>query len=235
MSDPTEVLQYEVRRLRDIVERQYLELAWQQSELRTRGGSARVVRFGAGKLARQTTGGNASHVCEVPSAPPLEAWPIAAVTARPLIPNTGFASYTLGRESMTVIGISVCGLDDGSADQIAGLVEERLRRARNFRAVFLMDTGRTEIFRRRGFAYEYIPDEGSAGTRQGRRFAALNARRIEFLKRKWEIAGIINFGIRNIAAGGDGQAVPRSRTQLGVSAAVDAVIGGRAAAAARRA
>ncbi len=30
MSDPTEVLQYEVRRLRDIVERQYLEIAWQQ-------------------------------------------------------------------------------------------------------------------------------------------------------------------------------------------------------------
>ena len=234
MSDPTEVLQYEVRRLRDIVERQYLELAWQQSELRTRGGTARVVCFGAGNLARQSTGGNADFMCEVLSAPP-EAWPIATVSARPLIPNTGFASYTLGREPMAVIGVSVCGLDDGSADQIVGLVEERLRRARNFRAVFLMDTGRTEIFRRRGFAYEYIPDAGTAAPRQGKRFAALNDRRIEFLRRKWEIAGFINFGAREIGVEGDGPAVSRSRTQHGVSAAVDALIGDRSIATARRA
>ena len=61
MIDTTAGLQFEIRRLRDIVEKQYLEIAWQQSELRSRGGKAKIFKFGAGDLAHTNLTGNAGY------------------------------------------------------------------------------------------------------------------------------------------------------------------------------
>ncbi|MBI2719247.1 MAG: hypothetical protein HY245_05390 [Rhizobiales bacterium] len=202
MLNTPEALQYEIGRLRDIVERQYLELAWQQSELRSRGGKAKVVRFGAGDLARTNLAGNAALLRDTARQPSPEAWPTGPTPASPLIANCGFASYTSGRADLAAIGISVCGLDEASVEHVVGMVEERLRKVRNFRPVFLMDVTRTEIFRRRGLAYEYVPPADGKDKRQEARLAAFNARRVEFLKRKWGFTEIINFGAKVLGQAG---------------------------------
>ena len=225
MADTTAGLQYEIRRLRDIVERQYLELAWQQSELRSRGGKAKIFKFGAGNLAKTNLTGNAGLLRETVELPPHDVWPTGTLPASPLIPNCGFASYATGRDQIGAIGIAVCGLDERSVEHITAMVEERLRRVRNFRPVFLMDITRTEIFRRRGFAYEYLAPGDEREKRHSIRLAAFNARRVEFLKRKWGISGIINFGAKVIdPAGRKIGALSSGRTQLAINSAVDQVV-----------
>jgi hypothetical protein len=221
MMETTEALQYEVKRLREIIERQYLELAWQQSELATRGGKATVVRFGAGDLARGDLAGNAGLLRDTREPPPAEHWPLGAAPAMPLTPNCGFASYSSGRELLNAVGIAVCGLDVAQVEHIVAMVETRLRKARNFRPVFLMDITRTEIFRRRGFAYEYLAPCSDKEQRLAPRLAAFNASRVALLTRKWGLAGIINFGPRN-ATGDQRMANSGRRTQIAVNSAVDA-------------
>ena len=225
MIDTTAALQYEVRRLRDMVERQYLELAWQQSELRLRGGKASIVRFGAGNLASKNLTLNAGMLGEIVEFPPEEFWPTGVVPANPLIPNCGFASYASGRDEIGATGIAVCGLDEQSVEHIVGMVEERLRRVRNFRPVFLMDITKTEIFRRRGFAYEYLAPCDEKEKRQAGRLAAFNGRRVEFLMRKWGMSGIINFGPKAINPAGHKASARRSgSTQLAVNSAIDQAV-----------
>lgn len=225
MLDTPEALQYEIRRLRDIVERQYLELAWQQSELRSRGGKASMVRFGAGNLAKTDLTGNAGLLRDTVPLPPAEAWPMGIVPANPLIPNCGFASYASGREQIGAVGISVCGLDEQTVEQVTGMVEERLRRVRNFRPVFLMDITRTEIFRRRGLAYEYLAPCSEPEKRLAGKLAAFNRRRVALLKRKWGFSEIINFGSHDTVDGMSRQGVAaHGRNQLAVNSAVDQAV-----------
>jgi len=223
MIDTAEALQYEVRRLRELVERQYLELAWQQSELTSRGGKAVVVRFGAGDLASRGLTGNAGLLGDTAEPPPAEFWPLGTVPATPLIPNCGFASYASGREQLNAIGINICGLDEASVEHVVSMVETRLRKVRNFRPVFLMDITRTEIFRRRGFAYEYLAPCTEKSRQLNKRLAAFNARRVAFLTRKWGLAGIINFGSRGFAEDAGHGPSSRRKTQLAVNSAVDAL------------
>lgn len=225
MVETAEALQYEVRRLRDIVERQYLELAWQQSELRSRGGKAMIVRFGAGDLARTDLTQNAGLMRETVALPPADVWPIGSVPANSLIPNCGFASYASGRDQLSAIGVSVCGLDEKSVEHVVAMVEERLRKVRNFRPVFFMDITRTEIFRRRGLAYEYLAPCHEKELRLAGRIAAFNARRVDLLTRKWGITGIINFGTGGSFGSTRGKAAAtRNRTQLSVNTAVDEIV-----------
>lgn len=225
MVDSTAALQYEIRRLRDMVERQYLELAWQQSELRNRGGKANIVKFGAGDIASANLTLNAGLLRDVVELPSQVVWPTGSVPANPLIPNSGFASYASGRDQISATGIAVCGLDEQSVEHIAGMVEERLRRVRNFRPVFLMDVTRTEIFRRRGFAYEYLAPCDEKEKRFGARLAAFNARRVEFLMRKWGMSGIINFGPKVInPTGHRSGARSNGRTQIAINSAIDQAV-----------
>lgn len=228
MIETTEALQHEVRRLRDIVERQYLELAWQQSELRSRGGKALITRFGPGDLARTGLAGNAGLLKETVDLPPADVWPLGAAPAHALIPNCGFASYASGREALAAIGISVCGLDEASVEQVTAMVEERLRKMRNFRPVFLMNITRTEIFRRRGLAYEYLAPCAPREQRLAGRLAAFNASRLNLLTRKWGLAGIINFGSRAVAGQGRSGSL-RGRSQIAVNSAVDEIVNQQAA------
>ena len=230
MADTAEALQYEIRRLRDVVERQYLELAWQQSELRSRGGKASIVTFGAGPLAQHGLTENAGLLRESIPLPPVEHWPNGAVPKNALTPNCGFASYTSGNDQVRVVGINVCGLDAGIVEQVTAMVEDLLRRTRSFRPVFLMDITRTEIFRRRGFAYEYFASVAEKEKQFAPRLKALNASRAAFLKRKWDMSGIINFGSRQIEL--DGKApnfTTRDRSQHALSAAVDDIMNRSAA------
>lgn len=225
MVETVESLQYEVRRLRDVIERQYLELAWQQSELRTRGGKAKIVTFNAGPLGKSGLTGNAGLLLDAPKIPATDVWPTGAVPANPLIPNCGLASYSTGRDKLGAIGIAVCGLAEDVVEQVTAMVEERLRSSRNFRPVFLMDITRTEIFRRRGFAYEYFALCDESEKRLAPRLAAFNMQRVELLKRKWGMTGIINFGSRHIEADGQkARAVIGQRSQSAISRAVDEMV-----------
>ena len=81
MVDSTAALQFEIRRLRDMVERQYLELAWQQSELRNRGGKANIVQFGAGDIASANLTLNAGLLRDVVDLPSQVVWPTGTVPA----------------------------------------------------------------------------------------------------------------------------------------------------------
>jgi hypothetical protein len=220
----SEALHYEIRRLRDVVERQYLELTWQQSELRSRSAKASIVRFSAGPLAKTNLTGNAGMLREVPSLPPQDVWPTGAVPKAALIPNCGFASYALANAQMAAIGIAVCGLNEDQVEHITAMVEERLQRARNFRPVFLMDIARTEIFRRRGFSYEYLATCNDKDKRLARRLQDFTAARVEFLKRKWGLSGIIHFGTRPIDVESFTSGAVRHRSQHAINTAVDGLV-----------
>lgn len=200
MADSAEVLQYEIRRLREIVEKQYLELAWQQSELRSRGGKATIVKFGAGPLTKTALTENAGLLSENAQLPEADYWPTGSVPKNALIPNCGMSSYASGSAQVPVVGINVCGLTEEIVEQVTSMVEDQLRRTRSFRPVFLMNITRTEIFRRRGFSYEYFAVPAEKEKRIAARLTALNASRAAFIKRKWGMSGIINFGSQLLEA-----------------------------------
>src|SRR5690606_28760902 len=101
----------------------------------------------------------------------------------------GLASYGMDRRPQKVIGIGVCGLKLEAIESIIAMIEDRQRRNRDFAAVFLTDSHRTDIFRRRGFAFEYLPELTEADACK-----TYAERRITLLEDKWGLAGIIDFG-----------------------------------------
>lgn len=190
MADPVQALQTEIRRLRDLIERQFVDNSRLQSELRMKGDSAEIVEIGW--HAPNPPGRRlASRPLEKP---PEEAWPSGVGKPAPLKPSPGFASYALGLGSAKAIGVAVCGLQPNLIESVVTLVQERQRRGRDFLVLFLTDSPHSEIFRRRGYTFEVLPLLAPVDAEEAQLCRVYGERRIELLKRKWGLAGITNFG-----------------------------------------
>ena len=93
-----------------------------------------------------------------------------------------------------MIGMSVCGFARENLEMIVDMVENKQQRGRDFIPVFLTDSMEFDVFRARGFAFEYLPSSSShrfAGTRPWPVYAN---RRLQLLVQKWNFARVITFG-----------------------------------------
>lgn len=179
----------ENNRLKERIERLHSETAWMESELRMVRHSPDFVLVRPGNLTNRLA---ASDILVGPfrDMPSATVWPTGKQPAYSLRPPPGLANYAMDRHQMKVLGIAVCGLEPDAIARVVAMIEDRQRRNGDFSPVFLTDTARTDIFRRRAYAFECLPEFDTTSEAS----QSYVARRIAFLEEKWGMAGIINFG-----------------------------------------
>jgi hypothetical protein len=122
-------------------------------------------------------------------------WPTARSTPHGLRPTPGDANLTLAKLGLPNVGISVCGLAEGTLRRILEVMAAKLSADRNFIPVFLTDSVAPELFRQHRFAFEYFPMAAGSRILAGcYRWEDYAAEREALLRRKYSIETIIRFG-----------------------------------------
>jgi len=185
----------EMRGLRERVESQNCHIATLERQLRTLLGTT-----GLGPVSVQAHAPTASvRVWRAKPAPRMPApdrafWPTPDDEGRPLAPAPGLRAYALKGTPLKVIGISVCGFSRPEIEPIVEFIEQHQSRDRQFVPVFLTDTTDANVFRRRGFVFEYLPPPERVRLRGRKSWADYAAERRRLLALKWGMADIITFG-----------------------------------------
>jgi hypothetical protein len=191
MSQPQDLaLHSEIRRLKELVERQFAEL----TALRMVVPSAEPpVTVDAAAYRRRpkriVPELNTRTAREIDPA----LWPVRRHPTNPLWPNAGFANYSVDRSHIIVIGFAVFGLNDDALEESVKRVEDNQRQNRDFLPLFLSDSACVSVFRKRGFTYEYFPRH---------RFTRVNERslrdyalvRLALVQKKWGVTGFVVLG-----------------------------------------
>src|SRR4030095_17255965 len=99
-----------------------------------------------------------------------------------------------GCRSLRVSVPPVCVARRGEREPIVEFVEQHQSQDRRFVPVFLTDSTEANIFRRRGFVFEYLPPPDRVRLRGSKSWADYAAERRRLLARKWGMADIITFG-----------------------------------------
>jgi hypothetical protein len=182
------VLHGEVRRLRELVERQFAEVT--ALRMMMPSGDGPVVVDASPYRKRRVIAPDGRRA-QRRADPAL--WPTARQPANPLWPNVGFANYAMDRSSAKVVAFAVFGLDDDDLDEAVRFVEDSQRRTRDFVPIFLTDSPAITAFRKRGYSYEYFPRHRMTRTNAAdmRRYAE---GRLEMVRRKWGVAGVVTLG-----------------------------------------
>ncbi|MCW5713422.1 MAG: hypothetical protein KIT43_02740 [Bauldia sp.] len=187
---PEAVLHGEVKRLKEVVERQFAELNALRQMMP--GGDAPVVVDGAPYRTFRRSITPAANARTARRSDPV-LWPTARKPANPLWPNVGFANYALDRSGAKVIGFAVFGMNDQDLEDAVKFVEDNQRRTRDFVPLFLTDATTIASFRKRGYSYEYFPSHRLTRSNAPvlREYAEA---RLDLVRRKWGLAGIVTLG-----------------------------------------
>jgi hypothetical protein len=195
MKNISPTLLREVRGLRERVESQNCHIATLERQLRTllattKLGPVSVQAHAPAAVSRRWW---ATPTPRMP-APDRTFWPTLADDGRPLAPAPGLRAYALKGAPLKVIGISICGFGRAEIEPIVEFVEQHQSQDRRFVPVFLTDSTEANIFRRRGFIFEYLPPPERVRLRGSKSWAAYAAERRRLLARKWGMADIVTFG-----------------------------------------
>jgi hypothetical protein len=195
MKNVPPALMREVRGLRERVESQNCHIATLERQLRTLLGTTGLgpVSVQAHAAAVAPRRWRATPAARLP-APDPAFWPTPAEDGRPLVPAPGLRAYALKGAPLKVIGISVCGFSREEIEPLVEFVEQHQSQDRSFVPVFLTDSTAANIFRRRGFVFEYLPPPDRVRLRGSKSWADYAAERRRLLARKWGMADIITFG-----------------------------------------
>jgi hypothetical protein len=146
-------------------------------------------------------------------------WPSQDHSMSPLVPNAGWSVYALTPQLKTAIGFSVCGATAASAQAVVELVLSVQKQMRNFIPLFMTDLPDLSVFRRFGFAVEYLAAVRPSGISE-EFWKEYSADKRRFLIRKWNLARIVDLG--TVLFGGE----PIQPELLSLSEHDAAVVGG---------
>ena len=181
--------------LRERVESQNCHIATLERQLRTL-----LTTTGLGPVSVQALApaASAKRWRATPAArkpaPDREFWPTPEDDSRPLVPAPGLRAYALKGMPLKVIGISVCGFSREEIEPLVEFIEQHQSQDRSFIPVFLTDSTAANIFRSRGFVFEYLPPPERVRLRGSKAWADYAAERRGLLARKWGMVDIITFG-----------------------------------------
>lgn len=111
----------------------------------------------------------------------------------PLDPTPGWRCLTT-HDAAIRLGFSLIGLDEDRANDAVAQIEQRQIRDRDFIPVFITDLTVFEIFRLRGYVFEYIPSAISSAGKTRRAERQYLERRLELIKAKWNLREIVDLG-----------------------------------------
>ena len=198
----------ETAELRERIESQFREreILEKRIDALTKGAGivAKIVTI-ADTFPRQLSGDGmgaqaTSHPLFKPSEPPRTPepwWPTSEREPASLVPNAGWACFSLNGKSTKVLGISVCGFKEEKLSGIVDMIAARQRIARDFKPVFLTDSLQFCLFRRYNYVFEYFPHPDKRnGPRSAEDWRTYAAARRDFVMKKWNITEVIQFGPR---------------------------------------
>lgn len=195
MKNISPALTKEVSGLRERIEGQNCHIAMLERQLRTllQTTGLQPVSVEAHAPAAVSRRWRATPAARMP-APDRGFWPTPEDDSRPLMPAPGLRAYGLKGMPLKVIGISLCGFSREEIEPVVEFVEQHQSQDRSFVPVFLTDTTAANIFRRRGFVFEYLPPPDRVHLRGSKSWADYAAERRRLLARKWGMSDIITFG-----------------------------------------
>jgi len=198
MSESVPHLLSELARLRERIELQHRHIETIERRIREGLKNAGQSTETAEALPPLSgAGARRSVVTQKGQRPDPTYWPTPTMAERPLVPSPGLANLSIACESLKVLGISVCGFERSPLEYIVDMVDCQLRESRDFAPVFLTDSTETDIFRSRGFIFEYLPPPERRTLRGTMLWNTYAAERLQLLRRKWNMARIIVFGGRS--------------------------------------
>jgi len=122
-------------------------------------------------------------------------WPRRPVDKPALLPSAGHANHPLQHRTPKVLGIAVLGLERADLEQVVELIAHQQAQSQDFIPLFLYDGTEFDIFRSRGYVFEWLPpvtDRIRYGGRQS--WSDYLAARRALIDRKWGLAYVVCFG-----------------------------------------
>ncbi len=195
MKNNSPALTRELSALRERVESQNCHIATLERQLRTLLGTTGLgpVSVEAHAPSANQRRWRAKPAARKP-APDRGFWPTPEDDSRSLVPAPGLRAYALKGAPLKVIGISVCGFNREEIEPLVEFIEQHQSQDRSFIPVFLTDSTAANVFRRRGFVFEYLPPPNRVRLRGSKPWADYAAERRRLVAKKWGMADIITFG-----------------------------------------
>jgi hypothetical protein len=109
----------------------------------------------------------------------------------PLDPTPGWRCLT-AHDAVIRVGFNLIGLDEDRAYDAIFEIEQRQIRDRDFIPVFITDLTAFELFRQRGYVFEYIPSAISDPSTSRRAERQYFRRRLELITAKWNLREIVD-------------------------------------------
>ena len=110
---------------------------------------------------------------------------------RPLDPTPGWRCLTAHGAPIR-LGFNLIGLDSQRVEEAVAKVEERQLRDRDFIPVFITDLTDFEVFRLRGYVFEYVPASVGRAPENRRTERRYLKQRLELIKAKWNLRDIVD-------------------------------------------
>lgn len=122
-------------------------------------------------------------------------WPRPPVDKPALLPNAGHANHPLQHWVRKVLGIAVLGLERADLEQVVELIARQQTQSQDFIPLFLYDGNEFDIFRSRGYVFEWLPPVTDRIRYDGRQsWNDYLAARRALIDRKWGLAYVVCFG-----------------------------------------
>jgi len=109
---------------------------------------------------------------------------------RPLEPSPGWRCLA-AQDAPIRLGFILLGMDAAQVRAAVENIEQRQVRDRDFIPVFITDMTDFEVFRFRGYVFEYLPPSVSRAPKNLRSERRYRKRRLELIKAKWNLRDII--------------------------------------------
>jgi hypothetical protein len=110
---------------------------------------------------------------------------------RPLDPPPGWRCFTGNRVGLR-IGFTVFGMTTDEIDEVVSKVEERQLSSRDFIPVFVSDNDDFEVFRSRGYVFEYVPKVFSRCRSNQRAERRYLKQRLDIITAKWGLSELVD-------------------------------------------
>jgi hypothetical protein len=104
-------------------------------------------------------------------------------------------NYSLKGKECALVGCSVAGLQRDVLAKVIERIERQQRRQGSHIPLFLTDSTDFDLFRARGYVFEYFPGPEKLTACEGAEpWPVYTRRRFELIKKKWNLTNIVQFG-----------------------------------------
>lgn len=141
--------------------------------------------------------------------PPLAAvdagnwWPSSRRPSKPLVPTPGLGCQSLAGRKLPTTAVIVFELHGEALDNIVDMIATRQRRNLDFKPVFLTNASAHGVFRRLGYAFEFLP-RAIYGPLPHLMKTARAGSRMKLLQAKWDFSSTIDLTRQSGENGADG-------------------------------